>query len=354
LLLLTIEKLKGHLTREGHFGELIAYLPWRFETVWRDRAGNLFADWIVPWKVEEDKRLLVLAKTMNRNWRKIADSFNSFKNRKGCLTRWKILQRRLKTCKGVEEYHESYSMIRYNVFQYKHLKEVLNLLTNVYKEPVYPFSGFDPSKSPEDEDLQDFLLSFNRIIMASTITALNKYITGRDLYWKEWLNTHGERKRTFDRRTFHPDNPQSMASALHIRGIALKPRDSFPASKKLDEFQSQVYFFYAQFCKTKALKKDARRPYLPERHELMAMESVQAIIDITPEEIEKAKEEATGSSGKKRKPYQRTPRKRGPAKKKGPPAKRGRKRKVVVSESSDSDTPPETEMSDAGDDNEND
>lgn len=49
LLILTIEKLKPFLGREGHFGCLLAYLPWRCETTWRDRANNLFSDWIVPW-----------------------------------------------------------------------------------------------------------------------------------------------------------------------------------------------------------------------------------------------------------------------------------------------------------------
>lgn len=49
LLILAIEKLKPFLAREGHFGCLLAYLPWRCETTWRDRANNLFSDWIVPW-----------------------------------------------------------------------------------------------------------------------------------------------------------------------------------------------------------------------------------------------------------------------------------------------------------------
>lgn len=45
---------------------------------------------------EEDKLLIELAKTMNRNWQKISEEFTSFKNRKGCLTRYKILMNRLK------------------------------------------------------------------------------------------------------------------------------------------------------------------------------------------------------------------------------------------------------------------
>jgi hypothetical protein len=49
LLLLTIERLKPFLFAEGHFGAVLAYLPWRYETTWRDRANNLFNDWIVPW-----------------------------------------------------------------------------------------------------------------------------------------------------------------------------------------------------------------------------------------------------------------------------------------------------------------
>ncbi|OXA52093.1 snRNA-activating protein complex subunit 4 [Folsomia candida] len=49
LLLLTMQRLKPFLCDEGHFGYLLHYLPWRYETTWRDRATNLFNDWIVPW-----------------------------------------------------------------------------------------------------------------------------------------------------------------------------------------------------------------------------------------------------------------------------------------------------------------
>jgi hypothetical protein len=49
LLLLTMQRLKDFMSEEGHFGSLLAYLPWRYETTWRDRAHNLFNDWIVPW-----------------------------------------------------------------------------------------------------------------------------------------------------------------------------------------------------------------------------------------------------------------------------------------------------------------
>jgi len=49
LMLLTMEKLKGQFRREKHFGIMTAYLPWRYESAWRDRAENLFAEYIVPW-----------------------------------------------------------------------------------------------------------------------------------------------------------------------------------------------------------------------------------------------------------------------------------------------------------------
>ena len=51
LLLLSIERLRCFVREEGHFGILMHYLPWRYETVWRDRAGSLFSNWIVPWTV---------------------------------------------------------------------------------------------------------------------------------------------------------------------------------------------------------------------------------------------------------------------------------------------------------------
>jgi hypothetical protein len=49
LLLLTLQHLKDFVSEEGHFGSVLPYLPWRYETTWRDRAHNLFNDWIVPW-----------------------------------------------------------------------------------------------------------------------------------------------------------------------------------------------------------------------------------------------------------------------------------------------------------------
>jgi predicted PurR-regulated permease PerM len=51
---------------------------------------------------EEDQKLLELAKTMKRNWQKISEQFTSFKNRKGCLTRYKILQKNLAGGKNVD------------------------------------------------------------------------------------------------------------------------------------------------------------------------------------------------------------------------------------------------------------
>ncbi len=44
---------------------------------------------------EEDRLLLDLAEKMNKNWQQISEHFHSFKNRKGCLTRFKILKRNL-------------------------------------------------------------------------------------------------------------------------------------------------------------------------------------------------------------------------------------------------------------------
>ena len=65
--------------------------------MWRDRANNLFASWIVPWTMEEDQKLLDLAdaQAAKKDWQEISKQFSSFKNRKGCLTRYKILKRRI-------------------------------------------------------------------------------------------------------------------------------------------------------------------------------------------------------------------------------------------------------------------
>jgi hypothetical protein len=44
LLLLTIERLKPFLFAEGHFGAVLAYLPWRYETSWRAVSRGIFHD----------------------------------------------------------------------------------------------------------------------------------------------------------------------------------------------------------------------------------------------------------------------------------------------------------------------
>lgn len=55
--------------------------------------------------------LLELAVTMDRNWQKISEQFSSFKNRKGCLTRYKILNRRLED----EKFENSLEAVSYHL-----------------------------------------------------------------------------------------------------------------------------------------------------------------------------------------------------------------------------------------------
>ncbi|ODM96556.1 snRNA-activating protein complex subunit 4 [Orchesella cincta] len=290
LLILTIEKLKPFLAKEGHFGCLVAYLPWRCETTWRDRANNLFSDWIVPWTLEEDHMLLELAITMNRNWQKISEEFTSFKNRKGCLTRYKILKRRLKDERfnnSLEAYHEAYAMTRYNVFQYKHLKEILQLLTRVKDNPLpkehMNFSGLLRDREPSEVRLQHMLLTFDKDILTSVIGSLSRYVETRDHYWENWIALHGKRKRTFDRRTFHPDNPQSVASALHIRGLVLRKKEDIP---NINDFEDEIYKFYGRFKRTKPLNAKTDRPYIPDAKTLAEWSTVSRLIGTPLDELE--------------------------------------------------------------------
>ena len=60
--------------------------------------------------------------------------------------------------------------------------------------------------------------------------------------------------------TFHPKDPISVASAIHIRKLTLQPKESIA---DLTEFEEAVYIYYARFCQTKTPKFDAPRRYLP-------------------------------------------------------------------------------------------
>lgn len=94
-------------------------------------------------------------------------------------------------------------MTRYNVFQYKHLKEILELLTRVRDKPLPPelreFPGLVRDREPSEVRLQYMLLTFDKNILDAAIKSLIHYIHTRDEYWRNWISKHGKRKRTFDR-----------------------------------------------------------------------------------------------------------------------------------------------------------
>ena len=68
---------------------------------------------------EEDKKLMDLAKAQSgkRDWQKIAEQFSSFKNRKGCLTRHKILVSKIGEGVGKFRSVEEVSDIIYAILQ---------------------------------------------------------------------------------------------------------------------------------------------------------------------------------------------------------------------------------------------
>jgi hypothetical protein len=76
--------------------------------------------------------------------------------------------------------------------------------------------------------------------------------------------------------TFHKENPQSVASAIHIRRLTLRPRESLDF--KLTDFEDEVYTYYNRFCRTKPLKAEASRPYLPHPVDLIKWPSIKRIV----------------------------------------------------------------------------
>jgi len=46
---------------------------------------------------------MLLAKSMKRDWSKIAKEFNSFKSRKACLSRFKVLEKQLSRFGSLEQ-----------------------------------------------------------------------------------------------------------------------------------------------------------------------------------------------------------------------------------------------------------
>lgn len=76
--------------------------------------------------------------------------------------------------------------------------------------------------------------------------------------------------------TFHRESAQSMASAIHVRGLQLIPKNEI--KRKLTKYHEDVYKHYARFTKTKSLKRNAQRPYIPSAYEISVMPEVQAIV----------------------------------------------------------------------------
>jgi len=77
--------------------------------------------------------------------------------------------------------------------------------------------------------------------------------------------------------TFHPADPQSVASALHMVGLKLKPKNFFA---DLTDFEKDVLKYFGQFSKTKALKVDVERPNLPPAHLLAKYPAVSRLVDV--------------------------------------------------------------------------
>lgn len=83
--------------------------------------------------------------------------------------------------------------------------------------------------------------------------------------------------------TFHPDNPQSVASALHIRGLELKPKEEVT---NLSDFEEEIYKFYARFRRTKPLKVDTDRPYIPDAKTLAQWHAVSRLVETSVDQLE--------------------------------------------------------------------
>lgn len=97
-------------------------------------------------------------------------------------------------------------MTRYNVFQYRHLPDILRKLTEVKEKTLPSATPFcfpaNPQQPPTEEQLERMMEMFNRDILLATITSLDKYIQSRDEYWGTWNEKNGVKQRTFDRSEF--------------------------------------------------------------------------------------------------------------------------------------------------------
>jgi len=102
------------------------------------------------------------------------------------------------------QYHDAYAMIRYNVREYQHLKDISTLLKSILKEEVFTFSGLARDRTPTEGELQRLILSFDRDVMARTIEMIDTYILMRDEFWSDWRKKNGveagEKRKTHDRR----------------------------------------------------------------------------------------------------------------------------------------------------------
>lgn len=83
-------------------------------------------------------------------------------------------------------------MIRYNVREYSHLREISILLKDITNEKIYSeFTGLPRDRPPTEDELQDMILAFDRDIMNSTILMIETYLQRREEYWNEWRVSNG-------------------------------------------------------------------------------------------------------------------------------------------------------------------
>ncbi|XP_035703374.1 uncharacterized protein LOC110844913 isoform X2 [Folsomia candida] len=166
------------------------------------------------------------------------------------------------------------------------LEDILSSGHGSFSKKVQPVqevcSGW---KTPSQTNILRYLKTFDRSIILHTIERLESYINSQQSDARSLLSSSksAELVLSCDRRKFFPMDPVSVASALQLRRVELKPITS-DVWQNLNDFERAVCQAYGAFSSAWRTKKTSARPSLPSELSLSFLPSVKNIIK-TPREL---------------------------------------------------------------------
>ncbi|CAG7681979.1 unnamed protein product [Allacma fusca] len=279
LLLVCMVKMRAYLIQDKSFAPLRYYLPWRFVSTWACRADIIFGRKTAVWSREEDLKLLQYAANKQKfDWKLFSLKLGPDKNRKNTRGRYVRLQERLRY-ESFDNIRQEYEKQDRNCAAYTSFPKYIKPLQDVLNFPQSEVPSYEQlCHSPDDTILWNYLQSFDKIIIEETLRDLKEVAVHAEQFLKlpneKQLAYPHEKSKPIDRRKFVRGDSASTASAIHLRKVALKPKEEV---ENLTTFQMEVYSHFECF-KAKSVKTRTERKYLPSVSELLKMAEIHSIL----------------------------------------------------------------------------